>query len=652
VAVPYKLIVSYCCIQDWAYGGLGNITTDPQFINESNGDYRLSLGSACVDAGTNEPPAGPPDDNPSTHIELPATDIEGNIRLIDGDYDGVAVVDMGAFEQTELVGIDIAGPGKVTENSTANYELIGRHENGSSGETAGGVVNWWVEPATYAGIDEEGVLWTQEVDSRQEITIYAEYLKGHVGMEARKAVSILPICPAGAALKLDGWDDYVEIAGFSGVLGVRSRTVSAWIKTETTTTGQIISWGYQPTNVHVVSAGGGGNWMFMVLAEGNLRLGVGGGGIDGSTNVADGQWHHVAAVLESDGTPDLSDVKLYADGVEEYTTAGDLQINTAGGANVRIGGLSGWAVWWPLDNFIWSPADSGWYFEGAIDEVRIWNVARSKDQIRADMHRRLEGNEAGLVGYWNFDEGQGRIAYDLSPKGNNGYLRHGPAWVDSDAPIGFCNTPPVADAGAAREAFAWIDGIAQVKLDGSGSFDVDGDALEYFWFEEGEQIATGVDPNVELGVGEHTIELILNDGVEDSEPNEVVITVIAPIEADVHIVPRVINRISRMKSVIVIVRLPDGISRRDVADEPFQLYAGDLDGEPIEANWQRVIGVGENASVFALFDKDEVTAAVEQNGRVELTVVGRLKSGQYVYGTDTVRIIRPRRQRMRLRRER
>jgi hypothetical protein len=599
---------------------VGNITTDPLFINAQSDDYRLSLGSPCVDGGTNEPPGG-----------LAETDIDGNIRLIDGNYDGEAVVDIGAYEQTELVGIEISGPEKVTERSTADYVLIARHEAGSSGKTAGGVVNWRVEPATYASIDEDGVLWTQEVDSQQEITIYAEYMKGRVSMEARKAVSILPICPAGGALQFDGEDDYVEITGFKGVTGGRSRTVSAWIRTTMTTIGEIISWGYAGDgNTWGDEEVGGHNWRFMVLGEGNLRLGVGGGGINATTFVADGQWHHVAAVLESDGAPDVSDIKLYVDGIEESTTSSTQRINTVGYANVQIGVFGGMGRWLDGDLLAWPPANSGCYFEGAIDEVRIWNVGRTQDQIRADMHRRLEGNEAGLVGYWNLDEGQGQVVYDSSPKGNNGYLRHGPAWIDSDVQVGFCNTPPVADAEPGRTVFACIDGIAEVKLDGSGSFDADGDELEYFWFIGDEQIATGVDPNVELGVGEHTIELIVNDGVEDSEPYEVVITVIGPIEADVHIVPRVINRNNHLKRIIAIIRLPEGVSRRDVAEEPFELYANELDGEPIEAIWQRVIGVGKKANVFAWFDKDELIDALPNTGRVELTVFGKLKSGQCI----------------------
>jgi len=117
------------------------------------------------------------------------------------------------------------------------------------------------------------------------------------------------------------------------------------------------------------------------------------------------------------------------------------------------------------------------------------------------------------------------------------------------------------------------------------------------------------------------------------------------IEADVHIVPRVINRNNHLKRAIAIVQLPDGISKRDVADEPFMLYAGDSEG--IEATWQRVVGWGRRASVFALFDKAQLMDAVEYNGRIELTVVGKLTSGQYIYGSDTVRVAKPRRRRPR-----
>lgn len=213
----------------------------------------------------------------------------------------------------------------------------------------------------------------------------------------------------------------------------------------------------------------------------------------------------------------------------------------------------------------------------------------------------------------------------------------------------FINTPPIANAGEDQGVFAWIDGIAEVKLDGSGSFDVDGDPLDYFWYTDGEKIATSVDPNIELPIGEHTIELIVRDGTEDFEPDAVIVTVIGPIEVDVHIVPRVINRRDGLKMVIAIIRLPEGVSRHDVADDLFVLYAGNSDSDGIEATRQWVIGWGRRASVFTLFDKAELLDAVLNNGKVGLTVVGRLESGRYIHSSDTARIINRRQLRRRRR---
>ena len=47
----------------------------------------------------------------------------------------------------------------------------------------------------------------------------------------------------------------------------------------------------------------------------------------------------------------------------------------------------------------------GQFWNGALDEIRIWSVARTEDEIRVSMNSHLTGQEDGLVGYWNFDDG-------------------------------------------------------------------------------------------------------------------------------------------------------------------------------------------------------------------------------------------------------
>ena len=61
-------------------------------------------------------------------------------------------------------------------------------------------------------------------------------------------------------------------------------------------------------------------------------------------------------------------------------------------------------------------------FAGLIDEVQVWNIARTENQIRSDMRKQLKGDEAGLVGYWKFDaENEGRV-FDSSLNKHDGKL--------------------------------------------------------------------------------------------------------------------------------------------------------------------------------------------------------------------------------------
>ncbi len=79
-------VVTYSDIQG-GYTGTGNINADPRFVHAASGNLRLQPGSPCIDAGNNAAvPAGV------------TTDLDGNPRIVDGNGDGNAVVDMGAYE--------------------------------------------------------------------------------------------------------------------------------------------------------------------------------------------------------------------------------------------------------------------------------------------------------------------------------------------------------------------------------------------------------------------------------------------------------------------------------------------------------------------------------------------------------------------------
>lgn len=86
--------IKHSCIQHWSgiLGGTGNTGADPCFVDPAHSDpnqrdYHLVADSPCIDAGVDTWPS-----------PLPAKDLDGNFRQIDGDNDGVVVVDMGAYE--------------------------------------------------------------------------------------------------------------------------------------------------------------------------------------------------------------------------------------------------------------------------------------------------------------------------------------------------------------------------------------------------------------------------------------------------------------------------------------------------------------------------------------------------------------------------
>jgi hypothetical protein len=200
------------------------------------------------------------------------------------------------------------------------------------------------------------------------------------------------------------------------------------------------------------------------------------------------------------------------------------------------------------------------------------------------------------------------------------------------------NRPPVADAGPDQIIYAGLDGLATVTLSGSRSIDPDGDTLGFTWaWSVGANIylSNTASLTIQLPVGVNTIQLMVNDGHVNSQPTEVKVTVVAPLEFATKIAPSAVNPNSNGPHILACIRLPDEFNGPPVdANEPLLLYPGAIQAT---RRWTARDEAGRTI-VFAFFGKDDLSGVV-QDGPAELTVVGKLTSGQLFYGRDKIKVI-------------
>ncbi|MCK5075430.1 MAG: hypothetical protein KAR38_03590, partial [Calditrichia bacterium] len=224
-------------------------------------------------------------------------------------------------------------------------------------------------------------------------------------------LSLLLITPAlaqetvpGNTLEFDGVDDYIQVN--SVVIPASGNfTVSVWAKAAslTSVTFEIIS----------QNAGSGEDFYIGKVADGNIRAGD--DWVDtGVPFPTDGLWHYYTIVKDSSNT------HLYIDGHLKANKNSSI-VNPAG-SEFRIARQYG---------------GYGEYFNGLVDEIRVWNTARTAQEIRENMHLTLTGSETGLVSYWQFNEAAGATTND-PVGGHNGtlYNMEEGDWVTSTVPAG------------------------------------------------------------------------------------------------------------------------------------------------------------------------------------------------------------------------
>ncbi len=211
------------------------------------------------------------------------------------------------------------------------------------------------------------------------------------------------VVPPGNALNFDGTDDIVDIGSYTIIKPSTAFTLEAWFNST--------SFASQPSIIRArdnVSQYSGYNIGFGADGTVSYLATTTGSSWDISlasdAPIPTGEWHHIAVSMGGGQT------LMYIDGV--------LQANTAG---------SGTLVYNAGSVYIGGDSD-GFYWNGDLDEVRIWDDVRTSTEIQDNMYYTLQGNEANLVAYYSFDQAITNTYFlpDRSINTNDG------TWYDTD----------------------------------------------------------------------------------------------------------------------------------------------------------------------------------------------------------------------------
>ena len=298
-----------------------------------------------------------------------------------------------------------------------------------------------------------------------------------------------PALAAGdTAIQFDGVNDYVDFGAATSTLGTSVFTLEAWVKRASggklmsTGTDGFDGLGGRPNKIYPVLTKGMGegespatintNWFLGITVDGavgaDFEATAGGGNHPawGTTTVALNEWHHIAA------TYGAGCWALYVDGVAETVNGTQCPGATPEASSVQHAALG---TGLPSSG---TPTASSGYFAGAIDEARVWNVARSGTDILADKDSELTSG-TGLVGRWGLNDGSGNTAANSITGSPDGTLTNGPTWVDGFSVVSTNTAPGAPTRNAPANAGTGVDTSPTLDVDVS---DPDGDALTVTYF--------------------------------------------------------------------------------------------------------------------------------------------------------------------------
>jgi hypothetical protein len=207
-----------------------------------------------------------------------------------------------------------------------------------------------------------------------------------------------------SVLAFDGRDDYFELPPLEIDFST-GFTVEAWVRySKFQHWSRIIDFGNGPLADYIVLANEAtsANLILLVINQGSAQLLKVDGMLQADT------WMHVAATIDVSGQ-----ATLYKNG--QPCQSGPAWLPASTPRQQCYIGRSNW------------PNDA--YFAGRMSELRLWNRARTAAEIQTDLHRRLSGNEAGLVGCWPLNKvNDNGLTADLT--GNNHGIVRGASNAD------------------------------------------------------------------------------------------------------------------------------------------------------------------------------------------------------------------------------
>ncbi|MBS4028614.1 MAG: VCBS repeat-containing protein, partial [Ignavibacteriales bacterium] len=240
----------------------------------------------------------------------------------------------------------------------------------------------------------------------------------------------VPVIEQGNAISLDGDNSYINVNASTGNFGSGDFTVEFWMNSGGTEGNNYIMGKRAVCDFDFLWNIYTNNSSVMVLEMINPQQGLT-QSITGNTIVNDSKWHHIAVTRRD------SVLSIYVDGVEDISTTeiNILDINTD--ATLQIG-----------------KSACGNYY-GLLDEVSIWNTARTPEEVMEDGVRPLRGDEDGLLALYHFDEDISETAYDATPNANDGLFLGGVTIVPSDAMTPSAPTGLVSSISNNRVTLSW-----------------------------------------------------------------------------------------------------------------------------------------------------------------------------------------------------